>query len=391
MAPERSPTRDIPALTGLRGLAALAVVIFHSVVIYTLLGPGWPGPGLATASAFGWVGVDFFFVLSGFLLALPFLHRPPRALQLRTLGSYMFRRFLRIAPAYYAAIILVLAVTRNLDYLMQEPQSVLLHVLFLHNLRPETWEAISGPFWTLATEFQFYLILPFVALLFVRRWWPISLAALLAISVSWRAWAYIPEDEYYYVWLSSHVPGFAGHFALGIAAARLYLSGFQVRVPAWLLQSVVLAALVVAFLVFHVPRGEVPGLRPVLVDQRLLSHLFFRLVLAILFALLLLSAATQTSRFATVLRARPTVWLGNVSYSLYLLHATVEFLLASHLPSSMAYGYPVFMTISVAASLAAAALGYWAFERPFLRLKARMFPRRQPQAVTDRAEPPYPA
>jgi peptidoglycan/LPS O-acetylase OafA/YrhL len=156
----------IPALDGLRALAALSVVVYHATATAgarTVIG----GDNLTWAYFYTESGVDLFFVLSGFLLFLPYARAildgrsGPRAL------AFYRRRALRILPAYYVCLGVV-ALSQTLMGAGPSPSNVSAHLFFLHDIWPAFNRTISGPFWTLAVEWQFYLILPWVAWLIAR-------------------------------------------------------------------------------------------------------------------------------------------------------------------------------------------------------------------------------
>src|SRR4051794_10940243 len=145
----RTSRPRLHALDGLRGLAALAVVVLH-VWMYT--DANWPAPGrtdlLDRAIGELRIAVVLFFVLSGFLLAQPWVRgRTP------SLGRYAVRRFARIAPAYGAAVLgsllLPHAPGHGRDIALQALPNFL---LFLPNVSPETRTQLDPPMWSLHIE-----------------------------------------------------------------------------------------------------------------------------------------------------------------------------------------------------------------------------------------------
>jgi peptidoglycan/LPS O-acetylase OafA/YrhL len=168
----RVESSTLPELDGLRGLAVLLTVIYHLALyiprVVTLQPGGWLGPGLgATAGllAFGATGVHLFFVLSGFLLVRPYAAAVLERRARPSTGRFLLRRAIRIFPAYWVALLLIVVLFRR-DYLAAERlPDLLLHVLMLHNWSDATIETINPPFWTMPIESQFYLALPLLALL----------------------------------------------------------------------------------------------------------------------------------------------------------------------------------------------------------------------------------
>ncbi|MBO0796034.1 MAG: acyltransferase, partial [Ktedonobacteraceae bacterium] len=168
---------NIDVLDGVRALACLCVVTLHISLItthdITLWSPGDMPPVIAAVAMAGDTGITLFFILSGFLLFLPYA----KALLFEqgdwpSMRRFYLRRALRILPAYYLSLVLMVVIYRHqylgLDHL---PQWAAFLTLFMDSFSG-TYKQINGPFWTLAVEWQFYLLLPWLALgmsLLVRR------------------------------------------------------------------------------------------------------------------------------------------------------------------------------------------------------------------------------
>ena len=222
----------IAPIEGLRGVAVLLVVLFHYVVVREA---GASDPWIAAMAAWepanravhhGNLGVDHFFGISGFLLALPWFVRAREGRPAPSAAAFYRRRWWRIAPAYYlqlaALFLAVLPLLHGWSYWRSDLYVYALnaaaHGLFLHNLAPLTSASmgVNGALWTLGVEAQFYLLLPLVAPLFVRR--PAAmLAAAMAIALAWRLFA--GSD-----FLRAQLPAYLGHFALGIVLGRAWLA-----------------------------------------------------------------------------------------------------------------------------------------------------------------------
>src|SRR5512146_1260250 len=166
LRPLGSGSGEIAALDGLRALAALSVLVYHAMSV----------AGAKTFIAghdFTWTyfytesGVDLFFTLSGFLLFLPNARAildgrtGPRA------RAFYRRRALRILPAYYACLGIV-ALAETLMGAGPSAGNIGAHLALLHDISPAFNRTISGPFWTLAVEWQFYLVLPLIAWVVAR-------------------------------------------------------------------------------------------------------------------------------------------------------------------------------------------------------------------------------
>jgi peptidoglycan/LPS O-acetylase OafA/YrhL len=163
-------------LDGIRGAASLAVLIAH------YFGEVPHGvPGLMT----GWIGVDVFFVLSGFLLGSIILaqHREPQFFR-----TFYLRRAARIIPAYAiaCAITLTLAAATAGHTWSDEPYGPGVYATFSQNVALAAWGGGGKwllPTWTLAVEEQFYVVLPALIVLTPRRWLLATLAALFCAAL----------------------------------------------------------------------------------------------------------------------------------------------------------------------------------------------------------------
>ena len=156
-----------PGLTGIRALAAGWVMLFHLSAIY---GPAWMGVGIGDflvdvtpLVTIGWVGVDLFFVLSGFLLTTHLIEN-------RDLARFAKARFRRVFPAYWAQITILLAISWMVHGAAPSWVRYLpLHAVMLHNVTLESNFAINAVYWTLPIELAFYICLPALVKLLVAR------------------------------------------------------------------------------------------------------------------------------------------------------------------------------------------------------------------------------
>ncbi len=369
----------VASLTGLRGIAALAVVLYHfryfnaelkltgSVSLLDKL--------LHYPFAFGFAGVDLFFVLSGFLLTLPFAAAQLGPSQHPALGRYFQRRVLRVFPAYYAQLGIILVVGAwFLSWRSLGGYPLLGHTFMFFHIGPNPVQPLVGVWWTLPVELSFYLLLPFlVRFMTPRRWIPV-LAAGLLLSVSYRYWAAGAFSDHGVVLQASQLPGSLPEFLLGVGAAILVQSRRHLPgpgLPAWRLDQMFLLALLLIWL-WHwqvvLPNG---------VD-------YWKAHWSMLIAPIVLGSAMATmvwctyqgSRIATMMLANRAVYaLGLISYSLYLWH----FVVLQQLPVVLGDVYsnlallPRFV-VAIAVVVAVATASYFLFERPFLRLGARTRP-----------------
>ena len=208
----------LPGLDGLRGLAALFVVVHH---VFLRAFPGYPAdhaPVWAAPFIFGRFAVVVFIVLSGYSLALA---PARRGWQLGGTSRYLRRRARRILPAYWAALAFSLAVA----WLVMPPPgqaapgigSVAVNGLLLQNL--VILPTPNGAFWSLAVECQLYLLFPLM-LLAARRRGPVPMAAAVTLIVAAIGVAapHVPRLE---VFVAQSAPDMAALFATGVVAAGI--------------------------------------------------------------------------------------------------------------------------------------------------------------------------
>ena len=222
----------IPALDGLRGIAILMVVLYHVTESFVseqqplLRLAGWD---VATPLLNGWMGVQLFFVLSGFLITHHLLRRF-RTDRGPELGRYLVKRWLRIAPTYY--VILAIVALGLVPYYEVEPgrmgARVIYHALFLQDYLPSS---LLAPFWSLGVEEKFYLAAPLVALVVISIGRPrsglIVLLALACVPLAVRLGMLsgimpVPEGGFTRVWRN---PFHLSRDALVIGSAIAWLAG----------------------------------------------------------------------------------------------------------------------------------------------------------------------
>lgn len=345
----------------------LVILLYHH---WTFLGsPRWMVGGLDLLApvGFGYLGVNLFLVLSGFCLAYPFWRSPGGPVWGMGLGEFYRRRFVRIAPAYLAtlAVVTVLAFpqTYRSGAWRELGWDVAVHLVFLHNLWPETIATLNPVFWSLALEWQLYLIFPLLLTVSAKAGLGPMLAGSLLVNLVYRA-AIFPACEHL-PWkdcwaLCYWPPGRIFEFAMGIAAARWVAAG-ALR-PRWLRSVPMLWAVAaggagltwwqVSYHGRYSPAGDV-----------------FSAFVSV--ALLLLGSTASIGPGA--FRPRWLVAAGTFSYSIYLVHWTVGDVLGHHVYPRLAAGSFLKALVGLAYLTFVVFLGwiwYRLFERPFMGRRA---------------------
>src|SRR5579885_1375691 len=167
---DRQQKNNIAVLDGVRAIAALTVLDFHVNLMTRdthIWNPANPAHTLISAIALaGASGVTLFFVLSGFLLFMPYAKALLFEGGCPSAREFYLRRVLRIMPGYYFALFAMIFIIHP-EYLHPDHWRQLgLFLTFFMDSTPQTFQQLNGPFWTLAIEWQFYLLLPWLALLF---------------------------------------------------------------------------------------------------------------------------------------------------------------------------------------------------------------------------------
>ena len=377
----------IAALTGLRGIAAFSVFLFH----YSALHPGIrldqsiPVLGflLQLPLGLGFAGVDLFFVLSGFLLSLPFTGAALGLQSRPATVSYLKRRLLRVFPAYYAQwLIILLAGAWFVTWKPQDGVSLLAHTVMFFNMGPDPVRPLVGLWWTLPVELSFYLLLPLLAWFMTPRRWGFVMLAGFAISLAYRHWAggafgEVTGDVVFLT--ASQLPGSLPEFLLGAGAAMLVRmksrdKGFtpgKKMADILFVSGMMLTLAWLGGVVFTFGAVYWSGHWSMIIAPIALGCALTIMVLGLYWG----------SRIGTWLCANPVVYfIGLVSYSLYLWHFVIMQQIQKLGGDAYAdlHGISKFLLCTLLV-IALSALSYALFERPFFRLRGKRTPRKAPR------------
>lgn len=352
-----------------RGLAAFWVVLFHLSVAGHLNGLGTLLPEWLRSSLFdnGHLGVAVFFVLSGFVMALNVVDAN---VDDRFATRFIARRFVRLTPPYYVAILVALAylfvrsrLTGDALHVPNGPE-LLAHALYLQGLAaiPD----INPVFWTLCVEVQFYAAFALLVRVADGGVWPATRAGLLLTTgTACLLWPLGVIDGP--LWPGNFMP-----YWYCFAAGALACWGWQVGG----------SALTMAL-----------GFNALLWSVALLSRESYALVAAVTTSLLLFSALR--GRMNRWLDLRWAQFLGLISYSLYLLHNHVigtSYFLARRLLAPGLATELLALALALTVSILAAWIMYRLVERPSIdwsrRIRIRPRPLASDTAVADTERPP---
>ena len=371
----------IPEVDGVRAFAMLMVYVYHV----------WEFGGCPAKNVnlFGFKvdlfspigqfpsGVDLFMVLSGFCLFLP-LCKSDEAVQKWHWKSYAVRRFRRIAPPYYAAIVYTVLLPFALKAFFrlfhqntnwQSAPSLwqfVTHLTFTHTLFLSTWSGISGSFWSLGLEAQFYAVFPLVVLGY-KRYGLRFLAAMIGISVIYRVAAnlVLPQtvafeaDKRPFL-LSIFFLGRWMQFAAGMLAAY-FVANYRKNALTWSARQGA-AAILTALLVYVLAVSNFVG-----------SAALFPLrdiLLAVAYMLLLTTVSISETPLRRCFNNKIIVRFAFISYSVFLLHQTTAWYISEfmkhllHIPGEARFY--LLITIGFLLVIGISYGFFLIFERPFL-------------------------
>ena len=293
--------RFIPEVDGLRFVAIGVVVIYHVAEMLRESGLATTAPGrlLSGLVLTGYYGVDLFFAISGFVLALPFARQHLAGSPPVRLRAYYLRRLTRLEPPYLLALFadfFIRAAASNFSLWRHTVASA----VYQHNVIYGTWSPVFGISWSLEIEVQFYMLAPILSRIFlVRRPWLRRAVLLTAIVVGAGLSGSFRLDR---VYLS--LPAHLHEFLVGFFLADLYVASWNQSPQAtfkWDLVSVV-AWPMLAFMVLF--RGHFNPVIPLVV---LLAYI-----------------STFRGRLSRRLFSTPVLTtIGGMCYSIYLLHVSI--------------------------------------------------------------------
>ena len=344
----------VPSLTGVRALAALLVVGTHAAYTTGKYTHGYVGLLVSRME----IGVPIFFVLSGFLLFGPWVKAAVAGSAAPSVKRYAWHRVRRIMPAYVITVLAAYVVYHFRDAGPNPGHSWtgLLRNLTLTQIYTDSYmfshlhQGLTQ-MWSLAVEVAFYLVLPAIAYLLLvvlcrRQWRPyLLLAGLGALVLTSPAWMvlvhttdFLPDGAP--LWLPGYLAWFVGGMILTVLAAMGVRCYWFVALPLAL----------VCFAIASTPIAGEPTTSPSGLAQAVVKTLIYAVIATLVVAPLALGDRGWYSR---LLASRPMVWLGEISYEIFLVHlilmevAMVEILHWRVYTGSMAALFVVTMALTI--------------------------------------------
>ena len=339
----------------------------------------WPRPGLGMAAdvaGAGWIGVDLFFVISGFLIAGILVDTKGDGGYFR---NFYARRVLRIFPLYYLFVVGVWVVFWHNPEFHARAGSPAWYLLYLGNV-PEGLLGHDVPYflapvWSLAIEEQFYLTFPLLVFALSRRGLTITLGAMIALGpvirlVTMLAW---PDHErVQYLFTLCRIDTIAAGCLLAVVVRSMDTErwGRHARIAALVTLPIVAFLGIASHLDRTSPFDRVLGYSVVAVGCA---------------AVLLLVVLARGSRATAVLRIPGLTYLGKLCFGLYLLHRPADTVVTA-IAHRVGFHRDLWLLLpKIGVAIVFATLSWRLIERPFLRLKDRFATARHPGAVSVRA------
>nr|WP_188829137.1 acyltransferase [Nocardia camponoti] len=374
MSSQPTPRTFIPALEGMRGLAALGVLFTH-VAFQT---------GATRIPVFGPLAERFdmavalFFALSGFLLWAPHAAAARGLGVAPSAGRYLLHRVARVLPAYWVVVVFVLLLLPGAAH-SANLRVWISNLFLLQVFVPLTLTDGLTQMWSLSVEVAFYLVLPLLALALVRlkgdaaRWRIPLIAGSAIVLLTWNFWP-VPTPDAIHAdnWLPAYLPWFAAGMLLAELAQLPSAQGAR-----WASRSIMWPLALVAFCLSATPFGGPAGL-----ERAEPWQYAAKMALGMVLGFALIAPLVLRAEPHRMLDSRPAATLGRWSYGIFLWHLvllTVVFPVFGLVPFSGNFGYVLVLTTLLTLPLAAASYGL--VEEP-ARLVARRLDRRGGKAAT---------
>jgi peptidoglycan/LPS O-acetylase OafA/YrhL len=318
----------VASLTGIRAVAALLVVGTHAAYTTGKYTHGYWGLMGARLE----IGVPIFFVLSGFLLFRPWVKSAATGRPAPSVSRYARHRVRRIMPAYVVTVLLA-----YLLYHFRQAgpnpghtwygllRNLTLTQIYCNGYLGKYLHQGLTQMWSLAVEASFYVLLPGLAYLLLvtlgrRRWQPrLVLAALAAMTLISPAWLALVHLDHSFpdgarLWLPTYLAWFLGGMMLAVWQ--------QMGVRCYAFAALPLA--VVCYFIVSTPIAGAPTTSPASLAEAIWKTVFYAVIATLAVAPLALGDARGW--YYRLLATRPMVWLGEISYEIFLIHlVTMEF------------------------------------------------------------------
>jgi peptidoglycan/LPS O-acetylase OafA/YrhL len=314
-------SQRVASLTGIRAVAATLVVLTHAAYTTGHYTHGYGGLILARME----IGVPMFFVLSGFLLFTPWVRAAESGSAPPSVPRYAWHRVRRIMPAYIVTVLIAYAIYH---FRVAGPnpghtwigflRNITLTQIYTDNYAYKFLHQGMTQMWSLAVEVSFYVALPALAWLLLtvlcrRCWQPrLLVAGILGLTLVSPAWLVLVHTTHFLpdgarLWLPTYLVWFLGGMLLA-ALAPMGVRAYAV---------VCLPLVVICILIVSTPIAGAPTTSPAALREGLSKAVFYGVIATLSVAPLALG---NRGWYARLLASRPMVFLGEISYEIFLIH-----------------------------------------------------------------------
>lgn len=348
----------IASLTGIRAVAALLVVGTHAAYTTGKYTHGYWGLVGSRME----VGVPIFFVLSGYLLFRPWVKSAATDGPAPSLSRYAWHRVRRIMPAYVVTVLVAYVLYHFRDAGPNPGHSWLglarnltLTQIYCNGYLGKYLHQGLTQMWSLAVEAAFYVVLPLLAYLLLvlicrRQWQPkLVLGALAGMALISPAWLVLVHTDHWFpdgarLWLPTYLAWFLAGMMLTVLQEMGVRSYGFVAIP----------LAVICYFIVSTPIAGAPTTSPATLSEALFKTCFYAVIAALAVAPLALGGASGIQGwYSRSLASRPMVWLGEISYEIFLIHLiTMEFamdyIVGAHVyTGSMLYLYVATLLVTI--------------------------------------------
>jgi peptidoglycan/LPS O-acetylase OafA/YrhL len=366
---------NIPILDGFRAFAILMVLIYH-LGLTTYFYP------LRLVDAGGWMGVQLFFVLSGFLLSLDYLYAAKSRVEIPLLTDFYRNRILRIFPLYFLGLSVYIIFNYFFKTFTDLP-GLLSYFVFMQNFYPENWPVYDS-YWSLAVEVQIYLIFPIIGyglhktikeskkgflILYLLMLCTAPLLYRIYISV-WHTDSM--SEQYYIRWIYKSSFSNLDSFGWGIIGAFIYVFWKPNSIHLaliWLIKFICIGIIVWLFHYSMTHRNWY------LIDGYFAPAIFYTLINMSWVTLIVTCLLTQEGIVLRIVSLKLVKFIAKISFGLYVWHGIAFYgtrKLAKFFIIQDRIALNFFLiVVAMAGTVLLATLTYYFVEMPFLRLKVK--------------------
>ena len=325
--PEPVKPRNIPNLTPLRGIAALMVAVYHfdSVVA------SFVSPQQSMLVAKSYLMVDLFFIMSGFIMLHVYESKFTDVISKMDYVKFIGARFARVYPLHFFTLLLAVVLFYGLNEPaspINNPSAIPTHLLLLHSFGIHNIFTWNVPSWSISAEWWAYVIFPLLVLVLAKlKKGGVILLSFLSLSLYFSIEYMLPRvnpfapdlpvpNDLNVTYDFGYIRGFAGF----IAGMITYVGFKQKRFARYFNNDWVSILLMsVTILLFHLGAND--------------------LLIVACFIMLVLAIAANEKLIHTLLTFRFLQYLGDISYSIYLMHGLAMFYVATPLIIKLGYAY----------------------------------------------------